>query len=252
MTRDGILNTTAEGFFHQLRDDTDFVSLITILAGASEIHALLSKKKGSKKDKKERQSKVEDLEKIIEARKEELAITEDAMMKADHRVEIKTAPARRARAILWCHLLRIDMDDAELKSGERSIYRTSKVGFMFWRLTFSDLESVLLSLQPLLTGLVNISLAHNWLKTSLLCMNLQPSLVQAVPNGISPLAQFPSITAEQATEMAIVQKAEGKKWLDRWYNSEANADSKAKEAAKSWPQLEVTHAEFKGEYRLPP
>lgn len=117
MTRDGILNTTAESFFHQLRDDTDFISLISILACATEIHNLLSKK-GSKKEKKERQAKVEEMEKIVEAKKEELAISEDVMMKQAHRVEVKTAPGRRARALLWCHLLRIDLDDAELKSGE--------------------------------------------------------------------------------------------------------------------------------------
>lgn len=114
----------------------------------------------------------------------------------------------------------------------------------------ADLESILLTLQPLLTGLVNISLAHNWLKTSLLCMNLQPSLVQAVPNGISPLAQLPTITAEQATEMAIVQKAEGKKWLNTWYHSEAGASSEAKRVAATWPKLEVVSADFKGEYLI--
>lgn len=77
-------------------------------------------------------------------------------------------------------------------------------------------------------------------------MNLQPSLVQAVPNGISPLAQLPKITHEQATEMAILQKAEGKQWLSRWYKSEDNAASEAKEMAKYWPKLEVVSAEFKG------
>lgn len=110
----------------------------------------------------------------------------------------------------------------------------------------AELETILTTIQPLLTGLVNISLAHNWLNTSLLCMNLQPSLVQAVPLGISPLAQLPKITAQQATEMAIVQKAEGKQWLTRWYNSQASAGSEAKEMAKFWPKLEVVSAEFKG------
>lgn len=118
MTRDGILNSTAEAFFHQIRDDTDFVSLVAILASAAEIHALLSKKKGSKKERKDRQTRVEELEKVFDARKEELAISEDVLMKNEHRVEVKTAPARRARALLWCHLLRIELEDAEMKSGE--------------------------------------------------------------------------------------------------------------------------------------
>jgi len=116
MTRDGILNTTAESFFHQLRDDTDFISLIAILASATEIAAILGKK-GSKKEKKERQSKVEELEKVIEARREELGVDENVMMKQENRVEVKTAPVRRARALLWAHLLRMDLEDAEMKSG---------------------------------------------------------------------------------------------------------------------------------------
>jgi len=116
MTRDGILNTTAESFFHQLRDDTDFISLIAILASAAEIAAILGKK-GSKKEKRERQSKVEELEKVIEARREELGVDENVMMKQENRVEVKTAPARRARALLWAHLLRMDLEDAEMKSG---------------------------------------------------------------------------------------------------------------------------------------
>jgi len=124
MTRDGILNTTAESFFHQLRDDTDFISLIAILASAAEISALLGKK-GSKKEKKERQSKVEELEKVIEARREELGVDENVMMKQENRVEVKTAPARRARALLWAHLLRMDLEDAEMKSG---MYLSSRYG----------------------------------------------------------------------------------------------------------------------------
>lgn len=116
MTRDGILNTTAETFFHQLRDDTDFISLIAILASAAEIHALLGKK-NSKKEKKERQSKVEDLEKVIEARREELGVDDSVMMKQENRVEVKTGPARRARALLWAHLLRMELEDGEMKAG---------------------------------------------------------------------------------------------------------------------------------------
>lgn len=127
MTRDGILNTTAESFFHQLRDDTDFISLIAILASASEIANLLSTKKGNKKEKKERQSKVEELEKVVDAKKVELDITEDVMMKQEHRVEVKTAPARRARALLWSHLLRLDLEDAEFKSGELSADQASTI-----------------------------------------------------------------------------------------------------------------------------
>lgn len=240
MTRDGILNTTAETFFHQLRDDTDFISLIAILASAAEIQALLGGKKGSKKEKKERQSKVEELEKVIEARREELGVDENVMMKQENRVEVKTAPARRARALLWAHLLRMELEDAEMKSG-----KSDHMSLM----TLADcpeLDSILVSVQPILTGLVNIALAHNWLSTSTLCMQLQPALVQALPAGLSPLAQLTGITPERATEMELLHKAEGKKWLDKWYNASIDNVTEAKNMAKYWPKLDVVSVEFKG------
>jgi translocation protein SEC63 len=109
-----------------------------------------------------------------------------------------------------------------------------------------ELDSILLTIQPLLTGLVNISLAHNWLATSTLCMSLQPALVQALPVGLSPLAQLTGITPERATEMEIVHKAEGKRWLDKWYKADIEGVSEAKNMAKYWPKLDVVSAEFKG------
>jgi hypothetical protein len=42
------------------------------------------------------------------------------MMKQEHRVEVKTAPGRRAKALLWAHLLRINLEDQEMKSGTSS------------------------------------------------------------------------------------------------------------------------------------
>jgi translocation protein SEC63 len=78
-------------------------------------------------------------------------------------------------------------------------------------------------------------------------MQLQPALVQAVPAGISPLAQLPGITAERATEMEIVNKASGRKWLDNWYNASVENVDEAKKVAKFWPKLDVVSVEFKGE-----
>lgn len=126
-TRDGILNTTAEIFFHQLREDTDFISLIAILASATELSLLLNKKKGGKKEKKERQSKIEELDKVVEARMEELGIEGNVMMKQEHRVEVKTVPGRRAKALLWAHLLRIKLEDQEMKSGESALVSKYKM-----------------------------------------------------------------------------------------------------------------------------
>ena len=77
-------------------------------------------------------------------------------------------------------------------------------------------------------------------------MSLQPALVQALPVGLSPLAQLTGITPERATEMEIVHKAEGKRWLDKWYKSDVEGVTEAKNMAKYWPKLDIVSAEFKG------
>ena len=77
-------------------------------------------------------------------------------------------------------------------------------------------------------------------------MSLQPALVQALPVGLSPLAQLTGITPERGTELELVHKAEGKKWLDQWYKADIENVKEAKETAKYWPKLDVVSAEFKG------
>jgi hypothetical protein len=103
-------------------------------------------------------------------------------------------------------------------------------------------------LPKLLHALLNISLAHNWLKTSLLVIKLQPSLVQALPANASPLAQLPGINPEKATELEIVNGTEGKRWLEKFVKKyQGTAEyAEAVEVAKWWPKLEITDAEFKG------
>ncbi|WWC88015.1 uncharacterized protein L201_002918 [Kwoniella dendrophila CBS 6074] len=226
LTRDGILNPTAEIFFHQLREDTDFFSLISLIASALEFTAVLgAKKKGSKKERKERQSKIDDLEKVIEQRRSEIGLEESPLMKKENKVIITTAVAKRTRALLWAHLLRIDLNDHQLESEKLAVLRVTP---------------------PLLAALLNISLAHNWLATSLLCIKVQPSLVQAVPDDVSPLAQLPDITPEKGAELQIVNKAEGVRWLEKWIKTEKKDISlDALTVAKYWPRLEVIDAEFK-------
>ncbi|WVW80319.1 hypothetical protein I302_102298 [Kwoniella bestiolae CBS 10118] len=227
LTRDGILNPTAEIFFHQLREDTDFFSLISLLASALEFSAVLggSKKRGSKKERKERQSKIDELEKILDERKAEMGIEESPLMKKENKVNVTTAVAKRARALLWAHLLRIDLNDHHLESEKLAVLRVTP---------------------PLLNALLNISLAHNWLTTSLLCIKLQPALVQALPTDVSPLAQLPGITPEKGTELQIVNKAEGVRWLEKWIKTEKkDVSQETLDVAKYWPRLEVVDAEFK-------
>jgi hypothetical protein len=92
---------------------------LTILAGASELAAILHAKtrKMSKKERKDRQAKVEELEKDLEKEKENLGIEESPLMRKESKVAVSSAAARRARALLWAHLLRFEVD-AEAKKGE--------------------------------------------------------------------------------------------------------------------------------------
>lgn len=118
LTRDNILNATAELFFHQLREDTDFLSLVTLLASALEFQAILGvKKRGSKKERKERQGRIDELEKQLNARREQWGVEEGVMMRKESRIGVENAVAKRARALIWAHLLRVELDDKELQSG---------------------------------------------------------------------------------------------------------------------------------------
>ena len=118
MTRDGILNPTAEFFFHNLKDDTDFSTMITIFASAFEFVPILAgRRKGGKKERKERQGKIEELEKEIEAKKTEWELEDSVVMRKESKVGVTSAAARRARALLWTHLLRMDLEDEEMRQG---------------------------------------------------------------------------------------------------------------------------------------
>lgn len=148
-TRDGILTSTAEHFFYYLKDDTDFSNLLTILAGASEFATLLAASTGrklSKKDKKAKQAKVEELEKVIEMRKQELGVAESPTIRQESKVAVGSGPARRARALLWAHVLQVELDDAEMRSGESAHARTrNRAGFLDYHVCADSMQSLTLS-----------------------------------------------------------------------------------------------------------
>lgn len=119
LTRDGVLNPTAELFFHYLREDTDYLSLISLLASAVELATILGgKRPGSKKERKERQARIEELDKELDALRTELDVDEDVVMRKENKIGVHTAAARRAQALLWSHMLRYDLKDKELRDGE--------------------------------------------------------------------------------------------------------------------------------------
>lgn len=230
LTRDGVLNATAETFFHKLREDTDFLSLIAVLSSADEFQTILAPRgKLSKKDRKERQARIEALEQELDAKRADLLIDENPTMKKESRVIVTTAAARRARALIWAHLLRHDLPK-DLAAEQLEVLRATP---------------------PLLQALANIALGHNWLKTSLACQKLQPALVQAIPIGGSPLAQLPGISLQNGLELEITSGAEGRKWLEKWVAVNDEEYPEANAVARTSPRLEVTDAKFNGEFTVP-
>lgn len=228
MSRDGILNATAEIFFTGLKEDIDFLSIVSLLSSAVEFQTILAPtSKVSKKERKERQAAIEELEVVLDEKRSALIIDEDPLMRPDSRVLVKTAAARRARALLWAHMLRVDLTP-DLKAQQLEVLRATP---------------------PLIHAMSNIALAFNWLKASLLVSKLQPALVQAIPVGASPLAQFPGISLEDAQEIEIKKGAEGQMWLEKWVKrSEGDKGlEEAKKVAKTWPRLDIVDIDFTGE-----
>ncbi len=117
------------------------------------------------------------------------------------------------------------------------------------RFRASEQMAVLRVLPPLFNALLNISLAHNWLSTSLLTIQIQASLVQALPPSASPLAQFPNLTPEQALELSVVNGVKGRQWADTVVKKSLLSGETA-DVAAHWPKLDITHAEFRGPSRI--
>ena len=242
MTRDGVLNGTAELFFHYLRDDTDTLSLVCLLACALEFTPVLAgKRRVGKKARKDRQARIEELYKQLDIKRAEIGIEVDPIMRQDSSVNVTTATARRARALLWAHLMRMDLEDKELREGEIG-WPTCLLSLIAW---VSEQLAVLRLTPSLLIALSSIALAHNWLSTSLLVVKLQAALVQALPPFASPLAQLPGVDHETALELEIVKGADGRRWCDQVVKK-GLVLGEAKTVAEHWPRLEITDAEFRG------
>jgi translocation protein SEC63 len=79
---------------------------------------LAGKKRGSKKERKEEQGRVEELDKALEAERTELDIEDDPEMRAESKFGVQTAVAKRAKALLWAHMLRHDLKDQAMQKGE--------------------------------------------------------------------------------------------------------------------------------------
>lgn len=56
---------------------------------------------------------MEELEKALDARREELALEESITIKPDSRIAVGSASQRKARVLIWAHLLRYKLEKAD-------------------------------------------------------------------------------------------------------------------------------------------
>lgn len=230
-TKDGLVNQTAQTYFQHLRDDTNASRILALLAISDEYADAKLDKQGSKHPDEKHLAK---LEKEVRERLEEFG-PEWKLISS-----FKTPSIRKALVLLYAHTLRIDSGSKKLEQ-DKLRYASKAV--------------------QLLNGLLAISLAHNWLETTLLLMQLTQCMVQAVPLQDLPAAellQLPHMTPE------LVKKLQGSNSLAKlgvqgfWKIPDAERKSVLTGAGVSakqyeemvqvvgtWPRLELVDAFFK-------
>lgn len=257
LTKDGALSSTAELFFHNLVEDISFPALLALIASALEIKTILSAKSSSKKLKRSRQAQTEALEKKVKAEAERLGMGD--VLRAGWESEkgkgvVRPDPHnRRAVALLWSHLLRIEDIEAELLDGESAamLVCVSEKGRAEYRtcIFYVERREILLQVPKFIPSLVNVSVAYHWLNTTTSCMNLYAQLVQATPSLDYPALQLPGIDVDQAK--ALLEKGIGGEGWQKKVIEDAEVEklvgSEGIRIAKEFPQLHVSEAKFEGE-----
>ncbi|EST06776.1 DnaJ [Kalmanozyma brasiliensis GHG001] len=230
-TKDGIVNTTAQTYFQHLRDDTNASRIFALLAISEEFNDPSLDKLGPKHKDEAALAKLEAQirERLAEYGPEWHLIT-----------SFKNASIRKALLMLYAHTLRIDTGNKRLEQ-DKLQYAAKAV--------------------PLISGLMSISLAHNWLETTLLLMQFTQCMVQAVPLqdlAAAELLQLPGMTPD------LIKKLQASNSLAKlgvqgfWKIPDAERKSVltgagvgAKEydqmvsVTSTWPRLELVDAFFK-------
>lgn len=183
----------------------------------------------------------------------------------------ESAGARKVGMLIWSHLLRVEWDEPTSREGaflQISIYRSPGGSLTGAATRFSELGALVTALPPLLTSLLNISLAHNWLHSTTRIMRLHAFLAQATLPTLPALLQLPHLDVAAARKLeAEVKLLEGRDGGDRWLQAFLALDEKRRrvlvdeccdasvgeteiremlDVAASWPKLEVVDASFKG------
>lgn len=176
VTKDGVQNETAELFFKGVGEDATTPKLIGLLSSSVEYRLMLGGAGHSKKDRRSRVAQTEELEKQVRERAQQLG-QGDILAQAGKTAT--TVPARRAQALLWSHLYRMELSPDLAEERRR----------------------VLLKLPVILPALLNIALAHHWLATSRQIMTLSARFVQATPGEWSAIMQLPDRRVEDAVAL---------------------------------------------------
>ncbi|KAF0493523.1 Sec63-domain-containing protein [Gigaspora margarita] len=172
-TKNGIRTHTMDLYFRDLRPNSNVRQIIDLLSASIEFKELVE----------QRPIDNARLSPVISSIKEELEKRFGEKYEKSRRYN---APyCQKAHALLYAHLLRVNINDKDLMKDKYFIIEKSI---------------------HLVTGLLEIALAHRWLQTSTRCMEVSQFLVQAMWFQDNPLVQLPFVTPEVLKIMKIKKK----------------------------------------------
>ncbi|SPO31465.1 related to SEC63 - ER protein-translocation complex subunit [Ustilago trichophora] len=231
-TKDGIVNSTAQTYFQHLRDDTNASRIFALLAISDEFSDAKLDKLGSNHRDEAALAKLEsEIRQILSEFGPEWHLIDS----------FKNASVRKALVLLYAHTLRIDSGNKRVEE-EKLRYAAKAV--------------------QLINGLMAISLAHNWLETTLLLMQFTQCMVQAVPlqdSSSGELHQLPHMTVglikklQEANSLANlgvqgfwkIPDAERKAVLIKQGGLGVKEYEEMVRVTGMWPRLELVDAFFK-------
>ncbi|CAG8692463.1 7783_t:CDS:10, partial [Acaulospora morrowiae] len=172
-TKDKILTHTMELYFKELRDNSSIKQILDLLSASLEYMKLIE----------QRSSDGTKLGPVVLAVKDELDKKFGEKYEKSKRY---TSPyCQKASALLYAHLLRVNVEDKELLKDKYFIAEHAV---------------------HLINGVLEIALAHRWLQTSIRCMEVSQFIVQAMWLNESQLVQLPYVTSEVLKAMKIKKK----------------------------------------------
>ncbi|KAL2434641.1 Translocation protein sec63 [Exophiala dermatitidis] len=167
LTKDKVLHASAGNLFREWKEDITEGGVITALSVGDEFKQIL---KGPRSDSgaAKVESKVLNSSALTEADKEKLKAIEDPVR-------------RKALALLWAYLARIDLEDAELEKEKYEVAPTA----LLLNNSFTSITLPFGAVNPLLAS-----------------YHTSQNIIQAVAPGWSPLLQLPNITPEIAAKIS--------------------------------------------------